>query len=127
MHGVAGGELRGGGSDDCMPGSGGGWVGQSGEDRRRTMNIKNQLVSAATQYDQRQSRKASYNPYALGQYFARIDEVCADVEAGASPRAALCAGFHDRLLDVLLKAIGEKPHNREELPGGWAYQPIKRS
>jgi hypothetical protein len=91
------------------------------------VSTKDKLISAATQYDQKQSKRAGHNPYALGQYFARIDEVCSDIEAGASPRQALCAGFHDRLLDVLLKAIGEKPHNREELPGGWAYQPIKRS
>lgn len=90
------------------------------------MTTKDKLISAATQYDLKQSTKRGYNHYALGQYFERIDAVCLDIEAGAAPRAALLAAFNDRLLDVMLKAIGERPFSREELDNKWAYVPVAR-
>ena len=83
------------------------------------------LVHAATQYDIRQSRGKRHNPYALAQYLTRIDEVEADIAAGATARAALCAAFSDRMLDCLLVALGEPKHSRDELDRGWSYQPVK--
>lgn len=70
------------------------------------MTLKLKLVSAATQYDARQSRTRFYNPNALGIYLGRIDEVCRDIEAGMNPRTAIMCGFNDRLLTVMLKAAG---------------------
>jgi len=92
------------------------------------VNLKDTLIHAVTAYDRKQSTRRGYNPYALGQYFQRIDEVCLDIEAGAEPRAALMAGFNDRLLDVLLKAAGLPVSTRPELDakGGWHYQPVAR-
>lgn len=90
------------------------------------MDIKSTLIHAVTEFDRKSSTKRGYNPYALGIYMQRVDEVCADIERGASPRKALCAGFNDRLLDHCLKAIGEKPFTREELGTEWAYQPVSR-
>lgn len=69
--------------------------------------IRTALVHAATQYDIRQSKRRGYNPYALAQYLARIEDVELDIAAGQTPRAALYAAFNDRLLDTLLTAIGE--------------------
>ena len=90
------------------------------------MTLKDQLLSAATAYDRRQSTRRGYNPHALGIYFERIDEVCADVQRGASVRRALCAGFSDRLLDHLLKAVGEAPSKPEELGRAVVYEPVTK-
>ena len=74
--------------------------------------IHSALVHAATDYDRRQGARA--NPYALGQYLIKIDEVVADIAKGATPRTALLAAFNDRLLDKLLIAIGEPKFTRNE-------------
>jgi hypothetical protein len=90
------------------------------------MNIKNKLIAAASAYDRRRANKPGYNIYALAQYFTRIDEVLTDIDAGATPRAALLAAFSDRLLDALLVGIGEPKHVKEEKQSGWSYQPAAR-
>jgi hypothetical protein len=74
--------------------------------------IHSALIHAATDFDRRQRNG---NPYALGQYFIRIDEVEADIASGKAPRAALLAAFNDRLLDKLLVAIGEPKFTRDEM------------
>lgn len=88
--------------------------------------IKSQLIHAVTEYDRRASKRRGYNPYALGQYLARIDDVCADIARGASARKALCAGLSDRLLDHCLKAIGERPFTVNELGTSWTYQTVTK-
>lgn len=81
------------------------------------MSIRDKLISALTQYDEKQSKRKFYNPHALGIYFERVDDVMADIERGATVRQALLAGFNDRLLDVCLKAVGEQPFTKEEMQG----------
>jgi hypothetical protein len=82
------------------------------------------LVHAATMYDRKEETKRGYNRYALGQYLMRIDEVEADIKAGTPPRAALLAAFNDRLLDHMLKAIGEPEFTRDEMTGqSYVYIP----
>lgn len=71
------------------------------------MTLRDKLIHAATEYDRKQSTKRHYNPYALGAYFERIDEVCADIKSGKPMREALLDGFNDRLLTIMLKAVGE--------------------
>lgn len=88
-------------------------------------DIKRRLVHAATAYDRRRAKGKRYNYYALGQYLMRIDQVCADIAKGASPREALIRAFSDRLLDAMLKGIGESPHTREEKHGRIMYEPVK--
>lgn len=86
------------------------------------------LVSAATRYDERQSKGKRYNPYALGQYFARIDDICADVANGADLRDAICAGFTGSLLNAMLKAANlQKPSDDEWTGRGkpLCYTPAK--
>ena len=70
-------------------------------------SIQSALIHAATQYDIKEARKKYHNIYALPQYFARIDEILKDIEAGTPPRDALAAGFDGRMLSTLLKAVGE--------------------
>jgi hypothetical protein len=87
--------------------------------------MKNKLISAVTQYDRKQATKRGYNNYALGIYFERVDAVCADVEAGADPRAAITAGFSGRLADACLEAVGlDKATDAENRSDVWCYTPI---
>ena len=88
--------------------------------------IHSALVHAATAYDRRRENKPGYNIYALSQYLGRIEEVEADIAAGATVRAALIAAFSDRLLDALLTAVGESKHTRDEKSGGYMYVPSVR-
>lgn len=81
----------------------------------KTEQIKSALIHALTEYDRKQSTKRFYNPHALGIYFQRVNAVCADIERGATPRAALLAGFNDRLLDVCLRAIGESKSTPDDV------------
>jgi hypothetical protein len=87
--------------------------------------IKQKLVHAVTQYDAKQSKRAGFNRYALPQYLARIDEVCADIERGANVRDAIVAAFTGRLMDVCLKAVGESTSTRDDqrCKGAWHYVP----
>ncbi len=97
-----------------------------GEFRMFGGTVRSALVHALTQYDVRQARGKRYNRYALAQYLNRIDQVCADIEAGAAVRAALVAGFSGALLDCALKAVNEPKHTREESYGLGVYVPASR-
>jgi len=81
------------------------------------------LVNAVTTYDRQQSTKRHWNHYALPQYLARVAEVVADVENGATPRAAIMAGFNDRLRDHCLRAISEPVAGPERATAQWCYTP----
>jgi hypothetical protein len=85
---------------------------------------RQKLVHAATRYDEKQMKRRGYNPYALGQYLMRIDDICADIEAGASESDAICAGFTGTLRNTLLKACGLDKNDSE--PSGWHYVPASK-
>lgn len=89
------------------------------------MNTKDILISAVTQYDRKQSAKRGYNPYALGIYFARVDDIMRDIEAGADVRAAIVAGFTGRLADHCLRALKLPITTKEEAFGSPVYRPVK--
>ena len=90
--------------------------------------IRAKLLSALTQYDAKQSTKRGHNPYALGIYFARLDDIMADIEKGATPRAAICAGITGRLADVCLRAVGLPITKEEDAPrGAWHYVPASEA
>lgn len=78
------------------------------------------LVSAVTDYDRKQSaRYASkgpgfYNIYALSHYLGAVQEAENKIAQGVPVRKALTQHFTGRLLDVVLKAVGEAPSTREE-------------
>jgi hypothetical protein len=73
--------------------------------------IESKLISALTQLDAREqirtggTRAKGYNPNALGIYFYRVEQIIADIDAGADVRAAICAGFTGRPLNVCLQAL----------------------
>lgn len=91
------------------------------------MTAKDKLIHALTQYDVKQSKKRGYNPYALGIYFQRIDEVCADVERGADIRKAINAGFSGRLADCALRALGLPITTEAESISSPFYNPVTKS
>ena len=71
-------------------------------------NLQGKLITAVTEYDRKQSSKRGYNPHALGQYLAAIDEALGLVSKGKSIEYALSATFTDRLLNICLRAIAAK-------------------
>lgn len=73
------------------------------------MKLKDKLISAATRFDERNSKRRGWNPYALPQYFAAIDSICAEIEGGANVETAIGKHTDDRFHDILLKAVsGER-------------------
>lgn len=46
------------------------------------MNLESRLTHIVTQYDIKQSTRKGYNPYALGQYLALVDRICAAASGG---------------------------------------------
>ncbi len=61
------------------------------------------LDSAVTQWDIRQSKKRGYNPFALGMYLARVEDVVKLVRQGMPVPDAIDRNFNDRLAAYLHK------------------------
>lgn len=83
-------------------------------------DIRSKLNHAVTAYDRKQEERAArskrgyYNAYALAQYLTRIDDIMADIAAGAEPAAAIIAGFSaGPLRDACLKAIGAAASDKD--------------
>ena len=92
--------------------------------KAQTEKTRAALIHAVIQYDAKQSTKRGYNHYALSQYFARVDDICADLENGADLRKAICAGFLGRLADVCLRAVGLPKTEESDTPRGLCYSPV---
>lgn len=102
-----------------------------------TADIRRALLHAVTAFDRKQEERAARNPrayhnaHALAQYLARVDDVLADIEAGATPTDAIVAGFSPGALrNACLKAIGGKSDNREahdSYLGLPTYRPARRN
>lgn len=60
----------------------------------------NKIRSALIRYDVRQSDKPGFNRYALAQYMRRVDELEADLKAGAPLRAAIKAIERARIGEI---------------------------
>lgn len=69
------------------------------------MDTKSKLEHAVTSYDRKQSTKRGHNPYALGHYFAALNEAEAMTIKGTAWKQALEAVFCDRILQVCLSAL----------------------
>lgn len=87
------------------------------------------LAHVVTDYDRRElarslkpgrgGRRGYYNPYALPQYLQGVQHAGAALDTGQPLRAALLGAFCGRLLDHLLRAVGEDASTREEQRGGF--------
>ena len=67
------------------------------------MNLHSQLNHYLTQWDIKQSTKRGYNPFALGIYLERAEDLATDVAQGATISAAIDVHFNDRLAAMLHK------------------------
>ena len=85
------------------------------------MTIKDKILHAVTEFDRRASAREGHNPHALGIYFQRVNEICADIDNGADPRAAILAGFSGRVADTCLKALNLPISTTEEARSGRLY------
>ena len=76
-----------------------------------------QILHALTRYDERASKSKGYNRYAFAHYCAAIDKARDLTTSGLTIRQALCKCFTDRLLDCVLRSVGEALATREEMRG----------
>lgn len=85
------------------------------------------LKTAALHYDVKREKKRDYNRYALAQYLQRLDQCAECVKSGATWRAALIAGFNDRLLDFLIvKGLKEEKPTKEEIQESLSFDTFER-
>ena len=68
-----------------------------------TMNLHSQLDHYLTQWDIKQSTKRGYNPFALGIYLERAEDLAKDVAQGATISDAIDKHFNDRIAAMLHK------------------------
>lgn len=97
------------------------------------VTLKATLKAALERYDDQQakramkSKRAHWNPSALRIYLERLDEIIADVKAGATPLHAIMAGFTGTLRSACLRSLKLKeadatlPESRE-----WHYVPASQ-
>ena len=76
--------------------------------------LDRKLLNAVTEYDRKQSAKKFYNRYALALYCGAVSEAITQMKGGKSVRQAIINCFNGRLMDVCLKAVGEKTGTIEE-------------
>jgi hypothetical protein len=76
--------------------------------------MRNNLIHAVTMFDMRNKHKPDYNPYALSQYIATIDDALDDLKAGEQAREAFTKRFNGQLLDIVLKTAGLSKATKEE-------------
>ena len=81
-------------------------------------SIRDALIHAVTAYDRKESTKRGHNRNAIGIYFQRVDDICADIENGANPRDAIVAGFSGRLAAACLKACNLPAYTKADAFGG---------
>lgn len=81
-----------------------------------TAKLRHTLTHAVTEYDRKQSKRKGYNIYALAHYLGAVQEAMAELGLDTL-RDTLVEHFNGRLLDVVLKAVGEAPSTREEQRG----------
>ena len=67
------------------------------------MDFQSQLDHYLTQWDIKQSTKRGYNPFALGIYLERAEDLATDVAQGATISAAIDVHFCDRIAAMLHK------------------------
>ncbi len=85
------------------------------------MNVQREkLVAAVTEYDRKEfersqrNPRAYHNPNALGMYHDAVDRACEAIQQGQDARSALVDNFCGRLLDKVLKAVGEPKSSQAE-------------
>ncbi len=70
-----------------------------------SIEVRERLTHALTEWDRKQSTKRGYNPYALAQYLMAVDRVTNAMNCGVSVREALLDNFCDRLLNLCINTL----------------------
>ena len=80
------------------------------------MNVHDALKiqTALVKYDERQAKRKYYNAYAMGHYMQALGNAKEYMKEGDTLRQAVCKSFCGKLLDVVLKAVGETPSLKTE-------------
>ena len=96
--------------------------------KQELAKLRFNLVSAVTDYDRKQSTKASYNMYALPQYLQRVSDIMEDIAAGADPRSAISAGFTGTLVSSILRKLKMSGTSMDEIRGmgSMVYEPVAK-
>ena len=96
--------------------------------KQELAKLRFNLVSAVTDYDRKQSTKASYNMYALPQYLQRVSDIMEDIAAGADPRSAISAGFTGTLVSSILRKLKMSGASMDEIRGmgSMVYEPVAK-
>ena len=96
--------------------------------KQELARLRFNLVSAVTDYDRKQSTKASYNMYALPQYLQRVSDIMEDIAAGADPRSAISAGFTGTLVSSILRKLKMSGASMDEIRGmgSMVYEPVAK-
>ena len=71
----------------------------------QTASLKFNLDHLLTQWDIKLSKNKYYNPYALGIYLARAEDLIESVNKGATISEAIDIHFNDRLASMLHKKL----------------------
>lgn len=82
-----------------------------------SIEVREKLTHALTQWDIKQSKKRGYNPYALGQYLIAVDRVTNAMNCGVTIREALLDNFCDRILNLCIKTLNLDPATDAECRG----------
>ena len=81
------------------------WESQATATMIQTTTLKFNLDHLLTQWDIKQSKNKYYNPYALGIYLARAEDLIESVNKGATISEAIDTHFNDRLAAMLHKKL----------------------
>lgn len=74
-------------------------------------------ISALVKFDELESKKKSYNRFAMGIYLSALQNAETNMAAGRPLRQALVNAFTGRLLDRVLKSQGESKATLKEQRG----------
>jgi len=80
---------------------------------REICECKVVVLNAVTEYDQKQAGKPGYNPFALAQYIAKLEDFQALLESGVTIKRAIMKCFIGRLMTKVGREFGLKYTPRE--------------
>ena len=75
--------------------------------------LRRKMIHAVTEYDKKQQKKQYYNKFALPQYIRGVNDAY-QMMPKAGIRLSLFAIFNNRLLNCVLKSVGEPKVTKEE-------------
>lgn len=81
--------------------------------------IHDTILHVLTQHDRAESRRRSYNPFALALYMEALQSSMRFINGGADPREVLIGHFNGVILAKCLKALRMAPASDREENGSY--------